>query len=71
MPTIDESIWIINSFITPYHDLEINKSLQLGIEALKRVKDNRTHCHLLVYQPLPGESEEVEGKADLEMIKED
>ena len=60
--TINEAGKILKDalrYATRESSLEEHNALKLGIEALKRVRDNRLGPHVIVYQLLPGETEEI------------
>jgi hypothetical protein len=59
--TIDEAIRILDSSQAPplmHPESKYNNALNLGIEALKRIKDNRENLLPFTFHKLPGETEE-------------
>ncbi len=59
--TIDEAIRILtihNDHNPNITDAERNEAHQLGIEALKRIKETRTDYGVVLDMPLPGETED-------------
>ena len=60
MPTIDKAIKRLTAYCKwrkPDPDDNFHESVQLGIEALKRIKGQRFHKELGMYSLLPGETE--------------
>ena len=59
--TLEEAIKILNDMLQACTNLQYTdhpKALKLGIEALKRIKEQRGYAQNFNYLPLPGETEE-------------
>ena len=59
--TIDEAIGMLNAILEDRKHLKStigNRAIQMGIEALKRVREVRFDHRLIAWSKLPGETEE-------------